>query len=156
MNYSVIILGVVLAFFGVLFILLMVYVIQVNKAKKNGMGVSEKMPPLEYMREIGSRCPDYWVYMGKDPSKEGYHICRNAYNIPVNNPDNTVCYSDKEGKTRSFKNADMGKDGKIDPTAEREMCEFVSQCGPSEDMKAAWLGVNSDQMSPGYVNCGTI
>jgi len=156
MNYSTIILGVVLVFFGILFILLLVYVVQTNKAQKSAQGGSTNMPPLDYMRNIGVRCPDYWVYMGKDPSREGYHICKNVFNIPVNNPGNSVCYSDEAGKTKSFKDANMGSDGKMDKTAERERCEFVAQCGPSADMKASWLGVSSEQMSPGWVNCGTI
>lgn len=156
MNYSTIILGVVLAFFGILFVLLLVYVVQTNKAKKSAKGVSSNMPPLDYMRRIGVRCPDYWVYMGEDSTKEGYHICKNVYNIPVNNEDNTTCYDDKTAKTKSFKNAGMGSDGKMNKTAEKERCDFVSQCGPSADMKASWLGISSEQMSPGWVNCGTV
>ena len=156
MDYSTIMLGVLIAFFAILFILLLAYVIMINKSKNRSRGGSVKMPPLEYMRTIGARCPDYWVYMGEDPTRKGYHICHNKFNIPVNNPDNTVCYTDKSGKTKSFKNADMDEKGKMDATAERERCEFVAQCGPSADMNASWLGVSSEQMSPGYVNCGTV
>lgn len=156
MNYSTIILGVVLGFFGILFVLLLVYVIQTNQEKKSAKGGNGNMPPLDYMRNIGVKCPDYWVYMGADTNREGYHICKNVYNIPVHNPENRVCYSDMEGKTKSFKDANMGSDGKMDKTAERERCEFVAQCGPSAEMKASWLGISSEQMSPGWVNCGTI
>jgi len=155
--YSTIFLGIVLVFFGILFILLMVYVIQVNKAKENSKGKSSIMPPLEYMQQEGVRCPDYWVYMGADPTRKGYHICQNKFNIPVSNADNTVCYTDKNAKTRSFRDVSIDNKGVFsDAEAEKDMCMFVSQCGPSSGMTASWLGVSSEQMSAGYANCGKV
>jgi len=155
MNYSTVILGVVLAFFGILFLLLIVYIIKINKSKSNIKGGGIRMPPLNYMREIGSKCPDYWVYMGKDTTKTGYHICHNAYNIPTQ-PSNSTCYDDEHGRTKSFKDSKMDSDGNMDPDAEKERCNFVKQCGPTTETKASWLGINSEQMSPGYVNCGLV
>jgi hypothetical protein len=155
MNYSTVILGVVLAFFGILFLLLIVYIIKSNKAKSGLVGKSVKMPPLDYMREIGSKCPDYWVYKGADPNKAGYSICENVFNIPTQSS-KTDCYDDSTTRTKSFKNAAMTADGKMDPEAEKERCKFVNQCGPTTEMKASWLGVSSEQMSPGYVNCGLV
>ena len=156
MNYSTVILGVVLAFFGILFLLLIVYIVKSNKAKSGLTGNSVKMPPLEYMREIGSKCPDYWVYKGADPRKSGYNLCENVFNIPTQA--NNVCYdSDKiTERIKSFKDAKMDSEGKMDLEAEKERCNFVNQCGPTAEMKASWLGVSSEQMSPGYVNCGLI
>ena len=103
MNYSTVILGVVLAFFGILFILLIVYIVKSNKAKSGLVGKSERMPPLDYMREIGSKCPDYWLYKGADPARAGYSLCENVFNIPTQ----TGCYdSDKAAeRIKSFKNA---------------------------------------------------
>jgi hypothetical protein len=157
MNYSTVILGVVLAFFGILFLLLIVYIVKSNKAKSGLVGKSVKMPPLEYMREIGSKCPDYWVYKGADPNlaKSGYSICENVFNIPTQ-ASKTDCYDDSNARIKSFKNAAMTADGKMDPDAEKQRCTFVNQCGPTSEMKASWLGVSSEQMSPGYVNCGLI
>ena len=154
MNYSAIILGVVLAFFGILFLLLIIYIIKSNKAKAGLTGKSTKMPPLDYMREIGSKCPDYWVYKGADPARAGYSICENVFNIPTQA--NNGCYDDAAARTKSFKNAAMNAEGKMDPEAEKERCKFVNQCGPTPEMKASWLGVSSEQMSPGYVNCGLV
>ena len=154
MNYSTIILGVVLAFFGILFLLLIVYIVKSNKAKSGLTGNSVKMPPLEYMREIGSKCPDYWVYKGADPAKAGYSLCENVFNIPVQT--NNECYDDSTARIKSFKDAKMDSEGKMDPEAEKQRCKFVNQCGPTSEMKASWLGVSSEQMSPGYVNCGLI
>lgn len=156
MNFSTIILGIVLIFFIVLFILLMVYVSQINREKKRSKGVSARMPPLDYMRQIGSLCPDYWVYMGKDPAKKGYHLCHNKFNVPLANPDNKMCYSDKSGRIMSFKDPDMDANGKINKEAEKMMCEFVTNCGESEGITASWLGIGPDQMSPRYVDCGRI
>jgi hypothetical protein len=156
MNYSTIILGVVLAFFGILFLLLIVYIVKSNKAKSGLTGNSVKMPPLDYMREIGSKCPDYWVYKGADPTKAGYSLCENVFNIPTQA--NNMCYdSDKiEARIKSFKDAKIDSEGKMDIEAEKERCKFVNQCGPTPEMKASWLGVSSEQMSPGYVNCGLV
>lgn len=156
MNYSTIILGVVLAFFGILFLLLIVYIVKSNKAKSGLTGNSVKMPPLDYMREIGSKCPDYWVYKGADPAKEGYSLCENVFNIPTQV--NNECYdSDKiDARIKSFKDAKIDENGKMDPEAEKQRCKFVNQCGPTSEMKASWLGISSEQMSPGYVNCGLV
>lgn len=156
MNYSTIILGVVLAFFGILFLLLIVYIVKSNKAKSGLTGNSVKMPPLDYMREIGSKCPDYWVYKGADPTKAGYSLCENVFNIPTQV--NNECYDkDKiEARIKSFKDAKIDSEGKMDIEAEKERCNFVNKCGPTPEMKASWLGVSSEQMSPGYVNCGLV
>jgi hypothetical protein len=155
MNYSTIILGVVLAFFGILFLLLIVYIVKINKSKSSLTGNSVKMPPLDYMREIGSKCPDYWVYKGVDPSNGDNIICENVYNIPIQ-ASNAFCYTDKTAKIKSFKDPKMDINGKMEPSAEKERCKFVNECGPTSEMKASWLGVTSEQMSPGYVNCGLI
>ena len=154
MNYSTVILGVVLAFFGILFLLLIVYIVKSNKAKSGLTGKSKKMPPLDYMREIGSKCPDYWAYKGADPTKAGYSLCENIFNIPTQ----TGCYdTDKTTeRIKSFKDAKMTADGKMDKEAEKERCKWVNQCGPTSEMKASWLGISSEQMSPGYVNCGLV
>ena len=156
MNYSTVILGVVLAFFGILFLLLIVYIVKSNKAKSGLTGNSVKMPPLDYMREIGSKCPDYWVYKGADPAKAGDSLCENMFNIPTQS--NNECYdTDKvNDRIKSFKDAAMNADGKMDPEAEKQRCKFVNKCGPTSEMKASWLGVSSEQMSPGYVNCGLV
>jgi hypothetical protein len=154
MNYSTVILGVVLTFFGILFLLLIVYIIKSNKAKSGLTGKSVKMPPLDYMREIGSRCPDYWVYKGADPAKAGYSLCENVFNIPVQS--NNECYDDSTSRIKSFKDAKMTADGKMDKEAEKQRCKFVNECGPTPEMKASWLGISSEQMSPGYVNCGLV
>jgi hypothetical protein len=156
MNYSTVILGIVLAFFGILFILLIVYIVKSNKAKSGLTGKSERMPPLDYMREIGSKCPDYWVYKGADPTKAGYSLCENVFNIPIQ-PNNGCYDSDKIAeRVKSFKDAKMREDGKMEKEAEKERCKFVNQCGPTAEMKASWLGISSEQMSPGYVNCGLV
>ena len=154
MNYSTVILGVVLAFFGILFILLIVYIIKSNNAKSGLTGKSVKMPPLDYMREIGSKCPDYWVYKGADPRKAGYSLCENLFNIPTQT--NNECYDDSTTRIKSFKDAKMDSEGKMDLEAEKQRCNFVNQCGPTAEMKASWSGVSSEQMSPGYVNCGLV
>ena len=156
MGLSTILLAAILGFFAILFILLIVYVAQTNKTRSIIKGASEKMPPLDYMKVIGNRCPDYWEDLGEAPGKPGYHICFNKFNIPVENSNNPVCYSDKEGRTKIFRSANPSQwSGNEMPTELiKERCQFVDKCGPSSNMTASWLGVSSEQLSPGYVNCG--
>ena len=66
MEYTTIIIGIVLLFFIILFVLLITYSILLNKSKENARGMGKKMPPIDYMIMEGVKCPDYWVYMGDD------------------------------------------------------------------------------------------
>lgn len=154
MDYTTILLIIVLVFFAILFILLIAYVILINKSQKSSKGSSTKMPPLDYMKNEGSKCPDYWVYMGPDKTKSNHHLCQNQFNIPVSSSDK--CYTDVKGKIMSFRDADMDENGNMNIEAKKQMCEFVKNCGPTASSTASWLGINSDQLSPGWVNCGKI
>jgi len=157
MDSSQIILLLILLFFIILFILLIVYIVQVGKANQELNNV-DILPPPEYMSKVGGKCPDYWKFMGIDAN--GKNICKNAMNIPVWNPDNKICYDDKTSKTKSFYNPNISQDKdnkwKMDGKAEKEMCKFVSQCGPSQNLEASWIGVNSSGITGGYASCGNL
>ena len=154
MEYTTIIIGIVLLFFIILFVLLITYSILLNKSKESSRGMGKKMPPLDYMIMEGVKCPDYWVYMGDD--KNGNNICKNQYNIPVANSSSSKCYSDAQNKVMKFKKANMDNSGNMDQIAAKQRCDFVSTCGPTTASTASWLGINSDNASMGWVNCGKI
>ena len=61
MEYTTIIIGIVLLFFIILFVLLITYSILLNKSKESSRGMGKKMPPIDYMIMEGVKCPDYWV-----------------------------------------------------------------------------------------------
>lgn len=157
MESNKLILLLIVIFFVVLFILLIIYIVEVGK---NNLEESKMdyLPPPNYMENVGSRCPDYWKYMGQDPN--GKHICKNVMNIPVWNPDNRNCYDDKNMKTKNFYKAEISKNKSgeyvMDDRAQKQMCKFVSQCGPSQNLEASWMGINSSGISRGYASCGNL
>ena len=154
MEYTTIIIGIVLLFFIILFVLLITYSILLNQSKENSRGMGKKMPPIDYMIMEGVKCPDYWVYMGDD--KNGNNICKNQYNIPVANSSSSKCYSDAQNNVMKFKKANMDHSGNMNPVAAKQRCDFVSTCGPTTASTASWWGINSDNASMGWVNCGKV
>ncbi len=107
---------------------------------------SQIRPPLEYMNEIGIKCPDYWTYNGKDSS--GNYQCLNSFDLQLKNNENDQCYSNSSQKMMIFKALQEGKDWntmsedeqksfvKNEKANNKSRCEWASQCG------AVWLGVN--------------
>ena len=55
-----------------------------------------------------------------------------------------------------FKIANMQQSGNMDANASKQRCDFVSTCGPTASSSASWLGINSDNASMGWVNCGKL
>lgn len=112
-------------------------------------------PPGSYMQNTGLMCPDYWVNSGID--NNGNYICKNEYNIPVNN--NTGCDSKQmlftpipSGQTWEFGNpngmntmSDQDQynflNNSIAPGSVSR-CSWVNQCGPNVSTQGIWQGVN--------------
>jgi hypothetical protein len=162
----------IFAFIG--FIVIVIYLIyylwnylqKLNAAKID----SNTNPPSEYMQQTGIKCPDYWVNVGVDSN--GNYICRNSYNINVNNSNtsgncsNVQCYADPDKKEVNFSPITSGytwmpnnPDGLTsytetdkqnfvkDPgSANTSRCDWLKCCGPkiseSNNYDAVWLGVN--------------
>ena len=118
-----------------------------NKAKAASKNVV--WPPKDYMQDIGSKCPDYWTYIGVDGS--GNSICENKFNIPTSN---NQCMDDKNTMTFNkipkwpIKKGDragqvgtgklIGKGGNINLP-----CDWIKSCGPTSNTpSASWLGMN--------------
>lgn len=147
----------ILLLFVVLFIILMIYYFVTKNKMDNSITSGSMLPPPEYMRSVGIRCPDYWEDLGTDPSNTNKHICRNTYNIPVANVGDTSCYDDQGQRTKSFTTAEnsdfngnmtqLKEGGNI----ENERCRFVQRCGPTPNEDASWLGIMSGKNS--YSRC---
>lgn len=136
-----------------LFILAVIFFIVQKRSQKSGtqLAIKYKMPPEDYMKYVGVNCPDYWEYMGEDPSNKGNHICKNTMNLEVN--DKNFCYSNQDEKLKSFSNIDWDnviKNGYLQGDAVKQICDWKKKCGPSANQDASWLGVNTDN---GWVKC---
>ena len=150
-----ILLGILLLFI-LLVIILMIYYFVTKDKVDNRMTASNMLPPVDYMRNVGIRCPDYWEDLGEDPSDSSKHICRNTFNIPVANVGNTSCYDNQTERTKKFTtagsndfNANMTQLAR--GNVENERCRFVQNCGPSPNEDASWLGIMSGKNS--YSRC---
>ena len=74
----------ILSLIGVVVLISWLSAIYSRKVKEDAKDLSESWPPLKYMDVIGSKCPDYWQFVGtrETPSTAGkkpivYNICKN-------------------------------------------------------------------------------
>ncbi len=145
----------VMAFIG--FVVIIIYLIYrfwnyfifINNKRKN----ASIRPPLEYMNNIGIKCPDYWTYKGI--SANGNYICENTFDLPFTK-NNTQCYTDSTSKITEFGALsdsqnwqDMSEDdrknfiktskaaGDITNTNNENRCAFTQNC------QSVWLGVQN-------------
>ena len=108
-----------------------------------------KYPSDNYMRAVGSRCPDYWVYKGqqmgtdKDGKSVLMGVCENKFGVEV--PSDT-CYSDAGAKTKNFSVVNWDTFGQSS-YGNSDRCNFVRQCGPNNianstsNSWADWTGI---------------
>ena len=109
---------------------------------------SKIRPPLDYMNNVGIKCPDYWTYTGLDSN--GNYTCVNTFDLTVK--DNNTCYSDPTNKTMVFKALQDGQDWST--MSDDDRIDFVknqkasgnftnnnTRCGWTNSCGAVWLGV---------------
>ena len=90
-------------------------------------------PSDSYMREVGLRCPDYWVY------NQEKGVCVNQFNIPVNDP--KTCYDqNNEKKFKEIRNWPVNTN-EFDEVL-KGRCEWLRECGPTKKIPASWVGVD--------------
>ena len=145
----------VMAFIG--FVVIIIYLIYrfwnyfifINNKRKN----ASIRPPLEYMNNIGIKCPDYWTYKGI--SANGNYICENTFDLPFKN-NNKECYTDSNSKITEFGALsdsqnwqDMSEDDRKNfiktskastvttTTSNENRCAFTQYC------QSVWLGVQN-------------
>ena len=129
------------ALIGVIFTLLVVLYLynrslQERQRRKETNEDDASWPPPEYMTAIGSKCPDYWINTGSDGNND---ICKNNFNIPVNQENADKCYSN--GNTMKFSKLHANrwppKRGSLN-----DRCNWIKDCGPDSNTPGSWLGMN--------------
>jgi hypothetical protein len=143
-----------LALIGLIVILIIIY--RFSKVSSEGSqksGVVKNWPPRQYMNNVGKYCPDYWTYVGVDPTDPKKHICKNNFNVDVRTDLTTkpaVCYSNLSAKQKTFITPILTDDGIEKGDALNAMCAFIRDCGPRNSLNASWLGINT---SNGWAVC---
>jgi hypothetical protein len=138
-----------LALIGLIVILIIIYTFSrssINKIDKSN--IVKNWPPRQYMENVGALCPDYWVNMGPDKQNPNNHICMNRFNLDIVDPNNKICYSNIDAKQRSFPTMSVSDDklvdkGKSTQEGLKDICSFIKQCGPSANIHASWLGIDT-------------
>lgn len=105
-----------------------------------------RFPSDNYMRAIGSRCPDYWVYNGRqtrkgpDGKQQLVDVCENKFNVDVPN----TCYDNVDAKTKNFQAVNWDKFRKSS-YGNSDRCNWIRQCGRSNSGSgnswADWTGI---------------
>lgn len=139
-----------LALIGLIVILIVIYRFSVISNQNAKSGVVKNWPPRQYMENVGKYCPDYWVYMGKDPNNSKKHICMNSFNVDIKTPVSSTCYSNRASKQKIFTTPSLTDNGIEKGAALNEMCQFIKNCGPETGLEASWLGINT---SNGWAVC---
>lgn len=112
-----------------------------------------RSPPRAYAEFIGLKCPDGFSYIGPDPGRENYHLCKNELNVPVRAD---TCYADKDRKIISVPDLDWSQLSEKDytfPSDARgvsQICDYMKDCGPSAGVSPEWTGVNTQN---GWIQC---
>ena len=114
--------------------LLMLYVLYTIYRNYRGKSTAPRSyPPSSFMRQVGVRCPDYWVY------NDDKGVCVNQFNIPVNDPES--CYD--QNNEKKFKNITRWpvNSNELDEVL-KGRCDWIRDCGPTKKLPASWLGVD--------------
>jgi len=110
-----------------------------NKAQKDSQHVV--WPPDDYMMNIGSKCPDYWVPV----SDNGKTVtCQNKFNIPVASTlmGTGECYHEGTGYPNSVTFNKIGKwPAKSADLTSR--CKWIKKCGAKPNVNASWNGIDN-------------
>jgi hypothetical protein len=113
------------------------------------------------MQNTGIMCPDYWVNAGVDSN--GNYICKNEFNIPINNNSNcnpkqmsftpipsgqTWEYGNPNGLTSMSSNDQYNFLNSSAVSGSISRCSWINQCGPNTTTQGIWQGVNEMCNSP--------
>ena len=135
----------------IIIIILIIWSVQKNnRAKRENK--EAVWPPTNYMREIGSKCPDYWVHIGN--TENGETICQNKFNIPVQKDQ---CYNNNipgfkdQDNLQSFNKISkwpipndkvQSELGSYSSSDYKYPCAWIKNCGPDPKTKASWIGLS--------------
>lgn len=133
----------ILAVLGViLIIVLVVYVYRKYRDddKKKPKTTTPDFPPDEYMKEVGTKCPDLWSlttnYIAGSPYK-----CENVSNVPVANGTKNKAYDCAQNAVfKAMPNWPL--DDKVRQKELKNRCEWIEKCGPAQGTPASWIGID--------------
>ncbi len=124
------------------------YFIYINNKRRNNL----IRPPVEYMNNIGIKCPDYWTYKGNDSN--GNYICENTFSITPTGGDS--CYTDSSNKITVFGSLNDGQNWQDMSDDDRK--NFIktskatgvttnskneNRCAFTQNCQSVWLGVKN-------------
>jgi len=92
------------------------------------------LPTTSYMKYVAGNCPDYWTI---DKLTKDKVICKNKYNLMVNNTKN--CYDKDSKNLKTFNRIKKWPPRKAE---KNERCDWSRKCGPSTKIFASWIGMN--------------
>ena len=152
----------ILAVIGLIIIIsyIIYYIFNYIKNKNQKAIVKKINPPPSYMQNTGLKCPDYWVNTGIDDN--GNFICKNSFNIETNNPKTgkfaNKCNSEEmaftpvdDGFTWDYNNPNLKTLDDADKYSflatsavsnSLSRCDWINNCGPSNNIQGVWTGVN--------------
>ncbi len=141
----------IFAFIG--FLTILIYLIfrlwDYFKSRQEKADKAKIRPPLDYMNDVGVKCPDYWTYVGND--KNGNYKCVNTFDLHVKEP--SKCYTDINNKMMMFGALQSGQDWTTMTDDERKsfvqnqmsvgdnIPNNVSRCSWTNTCGSVWLGV---------------
>jgi hypothetical protein len=158
--------------FIILLSYLISYIYYYFKHRAEQVKMSEVNPPYQYMQQTGIKCPDYWVNTGVD-EKGNYicknmfnlDVHRSTTQTTDGMCKNINCYSDGTGKDKTVTFSGLGPKKTWEPnnpngmtsyddkekysfvnaagTGTTSRCDWINCCGPKDNMKGVWQGVQS-------------
>ena len=125
----------ILAVLGIVaIILLVVYLYKKYEDKDAKTSNTPAYPPADYMKEIGSVCPDLWKLDSID--NHGNSVCRNDEKVPTAGRDCEATARFEAITTWPIDNKNLSKTLK-------SRCDWIEKCGPTSTMPAAWTGIDN-------------
>jgi hypothetical protein len=151
----------IFASIGLVFVILYVVWFVMKKMKNSNQNMTTNNLPVNYMKNVGLRCPDYYINTNNENNQ---NTCKNSYNLEQNIDENTgmsnntncsdiVCYHDVNDKSVNFeeiknwgsmnddqrvealkldgKNSDGTYKTNSDDSKQANRCDWIKCCGSS-------------------------
>jgi hypothetical protein len=90
-------------------------------------------PPAQYMKDVGSKCPDYWVYTGLVNGKDQ---CTNLYNVPVRRETCKQIENNNQVRFTPFVQWPPDSSLALNKNALQERQSFMNNCGSYINMES--------------------
>lgn len=127
----------------VLIVLIIIVLISwgIKKSVNNSTTTQVEWPPSNYMKNIGSKCPDYWTYIGDYGDNT---FCQNNFNLTFAENKQDQCQDTK--KIVNFPKITSWPPNKNHLV---KRCSWMKQCGNTSNTDASWIGM--DKLCSKYI-----